>query len=117
MKKILIIDDNAPIRDSLSLIFRSAQYEVSVLPDGHAVIAGQYELPDIFIIDRQLPGIDGLALCELLKRDERTAGIPVIIISASPLAAHLADLSGADAFIEKPYSVKQMRELVARLIG
>jgi len=114
MKKIIIVDDDPAIQDSASLIFSDTDYKVTVCSNGNNILAGNFELPDIFIIDKQLPGVDGLEICKHLKTQEATRNIPVIIMSASPAISEFSKVAGAEDFIEKPYSVKQMRGLVAK---
>jgi CheY-like chemotaxis protein len=114
MKKIIIIDDDPGIQDSVSLIFNPAEYEITICPNGNKILAGEFELPDIFIIDKQLPGVDGLEICKHLKEQEATRNIPVILMSASPSISEFSQAAGAEEFIEKPYTLKQMRGLVAK---
>jgi DNA-binding response OmpR family regulator len=114
MKKIIIIDDDPGIQDSVRLIFNPAEYQVTVWPNGNRILSGEFELPDIFLIDKQLPGVDGLEICKHLKEQEATKNIPVIMMSASPSIGEYSKMAGASAFIEKPYTLKQIRGLVAK---
>lgn len=117
MKKIIIIDDDPAIQDSASLIFGLPNYEVTVYPNGNKILTGEFTMPDIFIIDKQLPGVDGLDVCKYLKSQNATKDVPVIMMSASPAIREFSKAAGAEGFIEKPYSLKQMRELVIRYIA
>ena len=114
MKKIIIIDDDPGIQDAASMIFDEAEYEVTVCPNGNKILAGDFDIPDIFIIDKQLPGVDGLEICKHLKTREATRNVPVILMSASPSISEFSKSAGAEDFIEKPYSIKQMRTLVVK---
>ncbi|GAO43995.1 response regulator [Flavihumibacter petaseus] len=114
MKKIIIVDDDDAIRDSAHLILEQQGCLVTIYPDAAAILRGQFNVPDIFLIDKQLPGVDGVSLCEHLKKQERTQDVPVIIMSASPHVEQLAIDAGAAAFIEKPYSIKTLREAVSK---
>lgn len=115
MKKVLIVDDHPGIRDSMQLVFSPPDYEVTVFASADPVLENVYERPDIFIIDRLLPGVDGLDLCRHLKNQSSTREIPVIILSASPNIPRLAELAGADAGIEKPFSLSKLLETVEKL--
>ena len=115
MKKIIIIDDDPGIQDSVRLIFNPDEYEITICPNGNKILTGEFELPDIFIIDKQLPGVDGLAICKHLKEQEVTRNIPVIMMSASPSISEFSKTAGAEGFIEKPYTLKQIRGLVITL--
>jgi CheY-like chemotaxis protein len=75
-----------------------------------------FELPDLFIIDKQLSGVDGLELCRFLKMQETTRNIPVIIISASPYISTQAINAGADEFVEKPFKIKELLSIVQKHI-
>lgn len=76
-------------------------YTVTGFQDGEPLISGEFETPDLFIIDKQLPGVDGIELCRMLKDGASTGGIPVLILSASPQAGTIANAAGADSFLEK----------------
>ena len=117
MKKIIIIDDDPGILDSIRLVFSQLDYHITNYTNGNAILAGKFEMPDIFIIDKQLPGIDGLDICKYLKKNEATKDIPVIIMSASPSIDKAAKAAGSTGFIEKPYTIKLLREMVAKFIS
>ncbi|MGN6491944.1 MAG: response regulator [Agriterribacter sp.] len=117
MKKIIIIDDDRAIQDSVALVFAQPEFQTTTYIDGTAILAGNFELPDIFIIDKQLPGVDGLGVCKHLKQTPEFAHIPVIIMSATPAAGKLSQAAGADGFIEKPFTLKQLRAEVNRCLS
>lgn len=116
MKKIIIIEDDPGIQDVTRLTLERAGYAVTIYPNGDYILENQYELPDLFILDKQLSGIDGLEVCRVLKNQDKTRYIPVIMLSASPHIAALSKLAGADDFIEKPFSTKILREKAAKYI-
>jgi len=115
-KKIIIADDDPGIQDVAKLIFERANYIVDIFPNGDPLLNGNFDLPDLFILDRQLSGVDGLDICRHLKACEETSHIPIIIISASPQIGKMATVAGADAFVEKPFKMRDFRELVRRVI-
>jgi DNA-binding response OmpR family regulator len=115
VKKILITEDDPGILDVLTIIFERANFEVVPHPDGNTILAGEFELPDIFLLDKQLSGVDGLDICRYLKSREQTTGIPVVIMSATPYLKVIAKQAGADAFIEKPFSNKDLVQLIEGL--
>jgi DNA-binding response OmpR family regulator len=117
MKHILIIDDDPGIQDILRLIFQKAGYKVSVESNGRAILNDQYQVPDIFLLDRYLSGVDGTEICRHLKADCATRNIPVIMISASPDIGVNAMLAGADGYIEKPFNIKDLLALTARTVA
>jgi len=114
MKQIIIADDDPGIRDVFQLILKRAGYNVTIYSNGEALMTDQFELPDLFILDKQLSGVDGLQVCQYLKTHDVTKNIPVILISANPYVEKLANEAGADDFIEKPFKTKALIELMEK---
>lgn len=112
----MIADDDPGVQDAFRLIFERAGYITTVLCSATSILDGSCEIPDIYILDRQLSGIDGLDVCRFLKSGERTCSIPVIIISATPHVAMLAFDALADDFLEKPFKKSQLLDMVAKYI-
>ena len=112
MKRILFADDDPSIQDIVNLIFEG-EYEVTTYSDGARLMENDFELPDLFLLDKQLPGVDGLDICRFLKSQASTKHIPVIVISASPHLKKLAMAAGADDTIEKPFPIRELRQMVA----
>lgn len=111
MKYIIIVDDDPGVQDAFQYVFDPARYEVAIYADGSEIFNNRYRLPDLFILDKQLRGVDGLDLCRHLKSQAATKHIPVIMTSASPDIARLARLAEADCSLEKPFSLKELRDL------
>ncbi len=115
LKKILIVDDEAPIREMLVMALEMADYEC--LQAGDAQTAHSLVVdcnPDLILLDWMMPGISGIELARRLKRDAATAEIPIIMLTArSEEDNKIQGLeAGADDYMTKPFST---RELVARL--
>ena len=117
MKKIVIVDDDPSLQDAFRLIFPSDTYEVEIFADGYPLVNKQFDIPDLFILDKQLSGIDGLDICRLLRERPETNKIPVIVLSASPGIRRLALDAGANAVLEKPFSIKTLRDTVGELVN
>ena len=114
-RKILIVDDESSIRDMLRVALEMADYdclEAGNAQDAHAQIVD--EKPDLILLDWMMPGTSGIELARRLKRDEVTANIPIIMLTAKGEEDNkIQGLEvGADDYITKPFSP---RELVARL--
>ena len=107
-------DDDPGIRDIFKIIFERAGYAIEVKEDGRDILKNNYTRPDLFLIDKQLSGMDGLDLCRYLKTHPSTKNIPVIIVSASPDIGLSAKKAGADDYIEKPFEMKYLLKLVER---
>lgn len=115
-KKILFTEDDLGLQQIVRLILEKAGYEVETEVSGEGLLQQDYQLPDLFLLDKQLPGSDGIDICKHLKQDERTRHIPVIMISANPRISLLSDDAGANAYIEKPFNKKNLLELVKKLL-
>lgn len=113
----MIIEDDSAILDALGILFTRAGYETFSFPNGNFILKGDFEVPDLFIIDKQLSGVDGLDICKHLKQSAGTNHIPVIILSASPHLHAYIDQVGADAFLEKPFSNSALLEIASSLIN
>ncbi len=114
-RTILIVDDEAPIREMIAAALEMAGYhslEAADSQTAHTMIVDMK--PDLVLLDWMLPGVSGVELCRRLKRDELTAEIPVIMLTAKGEEDHKIQglEAGADDYITKPFSP---RELVARL--
>lgn len=116
MKRIIVVDDDPGIQDILELIFHRAGYDVTILPGADQLFSGSFEKPDVFILDKQLSGADGLDVCRFLKKQESTRHIPVIIVSANMCINQLAHEAWASDFIEKPFRMQDLLETVRRHI-
>lgn len=117
MKRIIIIDDDPGIQDAIKLIFPPSGYDVTIYSDGTKLFENSFPVPDLFILDKQLSGIDGLDLCRLLKRGPDTKNIPIIIITASPGMERLAAEAGASMVIHKPFEIATIRSAVVKLLS
>ena len=116
-KTIILADDDEAICDAIKHILERAGHRVIIFFNGDAILAGQYEAPDIFILDKQFAGIDGLEICRHIKTTPATAGTPVIMLSASPHIKALAKQAGADDALEKPFAMQNLRNMVAHYLG
>ena len=67
MKRIIIVDDDPAIQDAFRLILERTDYSVTVYSNGQALLEGNFTLPDLVILDKQLSGADGLAVCRALR--------------------------------------------------
>ena len=122
ISKILIVDDDEDVRIvSEAIARRIGQWEVVLAASGEeAVERASEELPDVSLLDVMRPGMDGPATLELLRGGARTAGIPVIFLTARAqrheIERYLA--LGADGVIVKPFEAltlpDQIRQIVER---
>jgi DNA-binding response OmpR family regulator len=115
--RIIVVDDDLAIRHAVQMLFENKGYTITTYSSGEPLLQEHFQYPDLFILDTQLPGPDGLDVCRYLKSGERTKHIPILILSASPQVGALAKAACADAFLEKPFKMKELRAVVARLTG
>ncbi|KAA3659866.1 MAG: response regulator [Chloroflexi bacterium] len=112
---VLIVDDDANIREVLCSMLAFAGYEPLTAVDGvDALEKIEQHHPDMVILDIMMPNMDGLTACRVLKRQSETANLPVILLSGkSHLTLEEKSLTGyADKYLSKPVS---MQELVVNL--
>lgn len=114
-KTVLIVDDEAPIREMIAVALEMADYrvlEADNAQDAHALVVDHQ--PDLLLLDWMMPGTSGIELARRLKREEATAEIPIIMLTAKGEEDNKIQglEAGADDYITKPFSP---RELVARL--
>lgn len=112
MAKILIVEDDRSLRETLEYNLRAAGFEVAAAATGRDGLAAAAEQPDLILLDLLLPEIDGFELCgEIRKIDQK---VPIIMLTA--LASEEDKLKsfalGADDYVTKPFS---MQELLARV--
>lgn len=112
MKTVIIVDDDPGILETMEIILQGMELGVTTFQNGDVILNNNFIPPDIFVIDKQLSGMNGLDICRYLKNREATKNIPVIMISASPDIQKLAKEAMADASIEKPFNIKDLRDLV-----
>jgi DNA-binding response OmpR family regulator len=115
MAKIIISEDDTGTRMLVSAVLRKDGHDIRDFPDGQAALeAGLADPPDLFVSDIQMPRLDGLALVAALRADERTADVPVILLtSLSERADMRAGMtSGADDYITKPFQPNDLKDAV-----
>ncbi|WP_109480778.1 response regulator [Paraburkholderia sp. C35] len=115
--KLLVVDDNADLRDYMRRILSAAGHEVHVAADGEAALAAAREVqPDLIVSDVMMPKLDGFGLLRKLRDDADLRETPVLLLSArAGEEAKVGGLeSGADDYLIKPFAA---RELLARVAG
>jgi len=114
-ERILVVEDEPDLRSLLDRSLEEAGYRVSLAEDGiEALEKATTEPLDLILLDLMIPHIDGIEVCRRLKRDARTARLPVIMLTARQEPVdRIAGLElGADDYVTKPFN---LRELVLRV--
>ncbi len=120
-RRILIVDDEPNIVISLEYLMKREGYEVTIAPDGEAALeaAGATPPPDLVILDVMLPRMNGFEVCRRLRAEPRLAGIKILMLTAKGRESEVArglDL-GADAYVTKPFSTRELVARVRELLG
>ncbi len=111
-EKILVVDDEPTIRETVAYNLENAGYDVITAADGPAALeAARTQSPDLVILDIMLPGMDGFEVCRILRKEMTT---PVLMLTArdDEIDRVVGLEVGADDYLTKPFS---MRELLARV--
>jgi DNA-binding response OmpR family regulator len=111
-KKIFLIDDDRDLQHLLKLNLDKVGFNVEQYYTGYALIENTEDIPDVYILDIELPGINGLEICKWLKTHDATRDVPVIFLSAAPYLKTLAETVGADEYIEKPFDFPELVEKI-----
>jgi DNA-binding response OmpR family regulator len=118
-KRILLVDDDAEIIESLRLALEANGYTVMVARDGNQGLAlSERENPDLVILDMMMPKRSGFLVLEKMRRTRETP-MRVIMITANEGTRHkaYAEMLGVDDYIRKPFPMDRLIESVQRLIG
>lgn len=119
MARILIVEDNAANMMLAALLLEKAGHAVLKAGDApNALAIARRELPDLVLMDIQLPGMDGLSATRELKGDEATRAIPVIALTAFAMKGDEERIraAGCDAYLAKPYRYQELYDAIARVL-
>ena len=114
---ILIVEDDAAIREVVRDYLMSVGYRTLVASDGDEAMAISHAArPDLIVMDLMLPRLTGGEVAARLKADLPTARIPIIAVSAVDDVGDIAELLPLDAVISKPFDLDNLREIIASLL-
>ncbi len=111
-EKILVVEDELVLRETLEYNLKKQGYEVCTAADGHTALAlVREEQPDLILLDIMLPGMDGIEVCRVVRQEHN---LPILMLTArdDEIDKIVGLEVGADDYITKPFS---MRELLARI--
>jgi len=120
MTKILIVDDEQDIVESLSFMLQSQGYETICAYDGEEGLKLAKEAaPDLIMLDVMMPKINGYKICRLLKYDAKYKNIPVIMLTARSQESDklIGEETGADEYITKPFEFNDVLECLQKYTG
>ena len=118
-KKILVVEDDIEMVELLCFKLKTEGYALGTATNGiEALKKARSIRPDLILLDLMLPELDGFAVCGTLRRDAKTASIPIIMLTA--MSSQLARLNGLDAganvYITKPFSPKYLLQWIQALL-
>ncbi len=119
-KRVLLIEDEPNIIEAISFILSRDGWNVSTHSNGHdAVDVVLGEPPDLLILDVMLPGKSGYDILRELREDEKTLGLPVLMLTARGQSRdrEMAERAGASRFMTKPFSNAEVLEVVRELVS
>ena len=118
-KTILYVEDNEFNLKIVRQLLSRTSYRLIEAMDGEAGVAtAQNELPDLILMDVQLPKLSGLEATRQLRTDAKTAAIPIVVITSFALSgdAEKAKAAGASAYLAKPYSPRELLQMIRNLV-
>ena len=113
-QRILVVDDEESILEVVQIVLEGEGYLVQTSMDSSFLDEISPPFPDAILLDVLLSGEDGREVCRKIKTDTRLQHIPVIMLSAHADASKVANTSGADAFLEKPFDVDALIAIVQK---
>ncbi|MGH9163126.1 MAG: response regulator transcription factor [Vicinamibacteraceae bacterium] len=119
MSRVLVVEDDADIADLVRLYLQRAGHEVQCLHSGADALRLMLEsMPDVVVLDRMLPGVDGLEILRLVRTTPELKRIPILMLTARAAEAErIQGLEvGADDYVTKPFSAKELVARVAALL-
>lgn len=120
MARVMAVDDDHVILGLLQVNLDMEGHEMVAAVDGReALDKVQEDRPDLILLDVMMPNVDGWQVAEQLKRDEATAGIPVVVLSARAMEADVQRGTelGVDSYVTKPFDPIDLMGLVNRLLA
>lgn len=122
MKKILIVDDQAKIRELVHVTVRIGNYEIFEAATGDEAIRVAYEhQPDLIFLDVMMPdsSLDGFEVCDILKKDDRTKDSHILMLTALDAEEDLnrGYDAGANGYFTKPFSPLELMSKVEEILG
>ncbi len=119
MPKILVVDDEPDAIELIKFNLKAAGYDVLTAADGdEALKKARSLLPDLIVLDLMLPEVDGLEVCKILRRDQRVSATPILMLTAkaAEIDRVLGLELGADDYVTKPFSTRELILRVKRLL-
>lgn len=116
-RRILLVEDAAEVRMLVRFVLEDSGFVLDEAADGRSGLAAARGLPDLVLLDVQLPDLDGAAVLRALRDDEVTAVLPIAFLTAEPPSSDAALLGlGAIAVLRKPFNLTTLPDELAALM-
>lgn len=113
---VLIVDDEEDLAAAVEMLIKRSGFRTCTVHDGKSgVVATRELLPDLVLLDYELPELDGLKVIEQLRDDELTRDIPILLNSAARMS--MANIQKADGFLSKPFPESLLNEMIDRVLS
>ncbi len=119
MKKVLIVEDQADVRDVIRISLEMEDFAIHEAADGHAALQQAARVrPDLMLLDVMMPGLDGLQVCQRVRADPALKRTKIVMLTARDQARdrQAAAQAGADHYLAKPFSPIELLNVVNRLV-
>lgn len=120
MVNVLVVDDDPDIRELVAFKLTQMGHTVTTENDGEGGLAAAIqEKPDLILLDVMMPKLTGIEVCQRLRDDPKTSGVPVILITAKAQEVDVERgfAAGADDYIVKPFSPRELASRVEAVLG
>lgn len=120
VRRVLVVDDEDSITLSLRHLMKREGYEVAVARDGEAALASVAAAPpDLILLDVMIPKRDGYDVCQTIRANPAWAAVKIVMVSAKgrDIEVEKGLALGADAYVTKPFSTRELAAMVHELIG
>lgn len=115
--KVLVVEDDAGLQETLAAVLEFEGYEVLVARDGiEALEILGNGIPALILLDLMMPRMDGFAFVKELQQRGLRTQVPVVVLTADGRAAQKADVAGADGYVEKPFQIPVLMEEIERFV-
>lgn len=113
--RVLLVEDDAPLRTLVAEALREDGYAVEEAADGREALDAMRRAPDVVVLDLQMPHLDGPGFMRVLRDQTRWGRVPVLVFSGAPRADAAAARLGAEALVRKPFDLDELLGTVHRV--
>jgi DNA-binding response OmpR family regulator len=120
MARIMIVEDEMDIAENLAALLTAKGHKTSIVGDGAEALARiRKELPDLILLDVMLPRLSGFDICRLLRQEDKTAKIKVVMVTGLGRGGDVetAFASGADDYLIKPFDSARLFKKIDKVLG